>query len=82
MHAWLDPLVEELQRRFRTCGQFWKRQGLTHLLRLSVLCKNQDAVLLWNPSHQQIRDAEGRVWGAIGRLTCEITEVTFAKEAS
>jgi len=44
----VESLGGQLQRRFRTCGQFWKRQGLTHLLRLSVLYKNQDADFLWN----------------------------------
>ena len=44
----VESLGGQLQRRFRTCGQFWKRQGLTHLLRLSVLYKNRDENFLWN----------------------------------
>jgi len=44
----VESLGGQLQRRFRTCGQFWKRQGLTNLLRLSVLYKNRDADFLWN----------------------------------
>jgi hypothetical protein len=44
----VESLGKQLQRRHRGCGQFWGRQGLTHLLRLSVLVKNRDAPLLWN----------------------------------
>lgn len=44
----VESLGLQLQRRFRTCGQFWKRQGLTNLLRLSVIHKNQDERFLWN----------------------------------
>ena len=44
----VESLGLQLQRRFRTCGQFWKRQGLTNLLRLAVICKNRDQSLLWN----------------------------------
>ena len=44
----VESLGLQLQRRLRTCGQFWKRPGLTHLLRLTVLFKNQDQNVLWN----------------------------------
>jgi hypothetical protein len=44
----VESLGLQLQRRFRTCGQFWKRPGLTNLLRLSVIHKNQDQRFLWN----------------------------------
>jgi hypothetical protein len=44
----VESLGLQLQRRFRTCGQFWKRQGLTNLPRLSVIHKNQDQRFLWN----------------------------------
>ncbi len=44
----VESLGGQLQRRFRTCGQFWKRPGLTNLLRLSVLHKNRDQNFLWN----------------------------------
>jgi len=37
----VESLGGQLQRRFRTCGQFWKRQGLTNLLSLSVLYKTE-----------------------------------------
>ena len=44
----VESLGAQLQRRFRTCGQFWQRPGLTHLLALSVTFKNRDQKLLWN----------------------------------
>ena len=44
----VESLGRQLQRRFRTCGQFWKRKGLTHLLSLAVLFKNRDQNFLWN----------------------------------
>lgn len=44
----VESLGLQLQRRFRTCGQFWKRDGLTNLLALAVVCKNRDQNLLWN----------------------------------
>jgi hypothetical protein len=44
----VESLGLQLQRRFRTCGQFWNRPGLTNLLRLSVIHKNQDQRFLWN----------------------------------
>ena len=34
--------------RFRTCGQFWERAGLTKLLNVAVTHKNQDQNLLCN----------------------------------
>lgn len=44
----VESLGKQLQRRMRGCGQFWKRSGLSHLLKLSVLAKNDDLHLLWN----------------------------------
>ncbi len=44
----VESLGKQLQRRLRGCGQFWTRSGLTHLLRLCVLVKNNDDPLLWN----------------------------------
>lgn len=44
----VESLGKQLQRRLRGCGQFWRRPGLTHLLKLSVLAKNNDLHHLWN----------------------------------
>lgn len=44
----VESLGRQLQRRFRTCGQFWRRPGLSHLLSLSVLVRNKDHMVLWN----------------------------------
>jgi len=44
----VESLGKQLQRRLRGCGQFWSRPGLTSLLGLSVLVKNQDHHHLWN----------------------------------
>jgi hypothetical protein len=44
----VESLGRQLERRFRTCGQFWERPGLTNLLALTVLFRNQDHSLLWN----------------------------------
>lgn len=44
----VESLGKQLQRRMRGCGQFWKRSGLSNLLKLSVLAKNEDLHLLWN----------------------------------
>lgn len=44
----VESLGLQLQRRFRTCGQFWERPGLRHLLGLTVIFRNQDQNLLWN----------------------------------
>ena len=44
----VESLGKQLQRRMRGCGQFWKRPGLSNLLKLSVLAKNDDLHLLWN----------------------------------
>lgn len=44
----VESLGKQLQRRMRGCGQFWKRSGLSNLLKLSVLAKNDDLHLLWN----------------------------------
>ncbi|RMF48341.1 MAG: ISKra4 family transposase [Anaerolineae bacterium] len=44
----VESLGRQLQRRFRTCGQFWSRPGLTHLLALVVRFRNDDHLPLWN----------------------------------
>jgi hypothetical protein len=44
----VESLGKQLQRRMRGCGQFWERSGLSNLLKLSVLVKNNDLHLLWN----------------------------------
>jgi len=44
----IESLGKQLQRRMRGCGMTWSRHGLTHMLRLCVLVKNQDHHLLWN----------------------------------
>jgi hypothetical protein len=44
----VESLGKQLQRRMRGCGQFWRRSGLSNLLELSVLAKNDDLHLLWN----------------------------------
>jgi hypothetical protein len=44
----VESLGTQLQRRLRTCGQFWERPGLTRLLALVVTFKNRDESLLWN----------------------------------
>lgn len=44
----VESLGKQLQRRMRGCGQFWNRTGLSNLLKLSVLAKNNDLHLLWN----------------------------------
>ncbi len=44
----VESLGLQLQRRFRTCGQFWNRPGITNLLGLAVIFRNQDQTLLWN----------------------------------
>ena len=44
----VESLGKQLQRRMRGCGQFWERSGLSNLLKLSVLVKNDDLHLLWN----------------------------------
>jgi len=44
----VESLGLQLQRRFRTCGQFWGRSGLSHLLALTVHVKNKDHHHLWN----------------------------------
>jgi hypothetical protein len=43
----VESLGKQLQRRMRGCGQFWERDGLSNLLKLSVLAKNNDLHLLW-----------------------------------
>lgn len=44
----VESLGKQLQRRMRGCGQFWERSGLSNLLKLSVLARNNELHLLWN----------------------------------
>lgn len=44
----VESLCGQLQRRFKTSGQFWRRHGLTHLLALSTTFRNHDDSYLWN----------------------------------
>ncbi|MEY2882001.1 MAG: hypothetical protein RLZZ15_4381 [Verrucomicrobiota bacterium] len=44
----VESLCRQLQNRFKACGQFWSRHGLTHLLAINVLFKNQSACHLWH----------------------------------
>ena len=44
----VESLGVQLQERFRGCGQFWRRPGISHLLRLVTLVRNQDDCHLWN----------------------------------
>ena len=44
----VESLGKQLQGRLRGCEQFWTRDGLTSLLRLAVLVKNNDYSHLWN----------------------------------
>lgn len=44
----VESLGQQFQGRLRGCGQFWSRPGLTCLLRLTVLVKNDDHSILWN----------------------------------
>lgn len=44
----VESLCGQLQKRFKVGGQFWRRPGLTHLLRICVLFRNKDDKYLWN----------------------------------
>lgn len=44
----MESQNSQWQRRFKTCGQFWRRRGLAPLLALSVLFQNRDQSHLWN----------------------------------
>ena len=44
----VESLCRQFQNRFKSCGQFWARQGVTNLLAINVLFKNQDSRFLWN----------------------------------
>ncbi len=44
----VESFNSQLQNRFKRTGQFWIRPGLTNLLRLEVMLRNQDYDLLWN----------------------------------
>jgi len=44
----VESLCNQLQKRFKVSGQFWRRPGLTHLLRVCVLFRNKDDKYLWN----------------------------------
>jgi hypothetical protein len=57
----VESLGKQLQPRLRGCGQIWSRGGLTHLLRLCVLIKNQDeSLLLELKGTDKLRDAPVR----------------------
>ena len=36
----VESLCRQLQNRFKSCGQFWSLNGLTHLLAINVLFTN------------------------------------------
>lgn len=44
----METQNRQWQRRFKTCGQVWRRGGLTPLLAPSVLFQNRDERHLWN----------------------------------
>ncbi len=44
----VESLARQLQNRFKNCGQFWKRKGLTNLLAIVTTVKNNDERILWN----------------------------------
>lgn len=44
----VESLGKQLQQRLRGCGQIWGRPGFSRLLKVVVLVKNQDDMLLWN----------------------------------
>jgi hypothetical protein len=44
----VESLGVQLQERFRGGGQFWRRPGISHLLYLATLVRNQDDCHLWN----------------------------------
>ena len=44
----VESLASQLQNRFKGCGKFWSREGLTNLLAMAVTFKNEDDVYLWN----------------------------------
>jgi hypothetical protein len=44
----VESLARQLQNRFKSCGQFWTRKGLTNLLAIVTTFKNQDETYLWN----------------------------------
>ena len=44
----VESLARQLQNRFKNCGQFWTREGLTNLLAIVTTFKNQDESFLWN----------------------------------
>lgn len=44
----VESLCLQLQRRFKTTGQFWNRSGLANLLRVTQFCRNSDQRHFWN----------------------------------
>lgn len=44
----VESLARQLQNRFKSCGQFWTRKGLTNLLAIVTTVKNRDESFLWN----------------------------------
>ena len=44
----VESLCSQLQDRFKRTGQFWSPPGLSHLLAVEVMLRNQDYDSLWN----------------------------------
>ncbi len=44
----VESLASQLQNRFKGCGKFWSREGLTNLLAIVTTFKNEDQEHLWN----------------------------------
>ena len=44
----LESLCSQLQKRFKSGGQFWNRPGLTHRLALTTTFRNNDQRHFWN----------------------------------
>jgi hypothetical protein len=44
----VESLCSQLQNRFKNTGQFWKRPSLANLLRVAILCRNEDQNHIWN----------------------------------
>lgn len=44
----VESLARQLQNRFKSCRQFWNREGLTNLLAIITTVKNNDESFLWN----------------------------------
>ena len=44
----VESLCSQLQDRFKRTGQFWSPPGLSHLMAVEVLLRNNDYHILWN----------------------------------